>query len=191
MSLTRGSASRGIDIPLEQKPNLFIYATHYSPPLAPKSAYITSIMRNEYSPSVNLKTLNYLDAILAKKQAAEQGYEDGLLLNTQGNAASFTTANLFVVLKGNIITPPLNEGVLNGIIRQHLITIAHSAGIPLMEKPLTVRECLQATEIFATNSLIEIQAIARLNEHLLATGEDAPMTQALKQTYFKERMRYS
>lgn len=188
ITLTRGCGPRGIDIPAQQNPNLFIHAAPYASTMTtPKSVYITNIRRNEYSPIVNLKTLNYLESILAKKQAVERGYDDGVLLNTKGTLTSSTMANIFVVIDDKIITPPLNDGVLAGIIRQHLIAMAKPAGITIAEKTISIADCLRATEIFITNSLIEIQSLACINEHQLKTGARAIVTRAVKEAYFNER----
>jgi branched-chain amino acid aminotransferase len=183
-TLTRGCAERGIDIPKQQNPTLLIQAAAYTNASAkPKSVYITDIIRNEYSPIIRLKTTNYLELILAKKQAVDRGYDDGLMLNTQGAITELSTANIFVVIEGAIITPPLKDGVLPGIMRQEIITASRQVDIDILEKTLYPEDLLTASECFSSNSLIEIQPILSINEHRFATGSEAIVTQRVIDGY--------
>ncbi|MCD6046328.1 MAG: branched-chain amino acid aminotransferase [Gammaproteobacteria bacterium] len=187
-TLTRGCAERGIDIPKQQNPTLLIQAAAYTNASAkPKSVYITDIIRNEYSPIIRLKTTNYLELILAKKQAVDRGYDDGLMLNTQGAITELSTANIFVVIEGAIITPPLKDGVLPGIMRQEIITASRQVDIDILEKTLYPEDLLTASECFSSNSLIEIQPILSINEHRFATGTEAIVTQRVIDAYIERK----
>lgn len=188
ITLTRGCSERGIDIPKQQKPTLLIHATAYTNTIAkPKSVYITDIMRNEYSPIIQIKTTNYLELILAKKQAVDRGYDDGLMLNTKGAITELSTANIFVVIGDNIITPPLQDGVLPGIMRQEIITSSRQRNIDIVEKTLCPDDLLAASECFSSNSLIEIQPILSINEHRFVTGAEATLTQRVIEAYIAHR----
>jgi branched-chain amino acid aminotransferase len=188
ITLTRGPSERGIDIPKQQKPTLLIHAAAYINTIAkPKSVYITDIIRNEYSPIIHLKTTNYLELILAKKQAVDRGYDDGLMPNTKGAITELSTANIFVVIGDNIITPPLKDGVLPGIMRQEIITASRQRNIDIVEKTLYPDDLLAASECFSSNSLIEIQPIISVNEHCFTTGAEATMTQRVIEAYIAHK----
>lgn len=184
ITLTRGASERGIDIPKQQKPTLLIHAAAYTNPIIkPKSIYITDIIRNEYSPIIHLKTVNYLELILAKKQAVDRGYDDGLMLNTQGAITELSTANIFAVIGDNIVTPPSKDGVLPGIMRQEIIAAAQRENMNILEKTLSPEDLLTASECFSSNSLIEIQPILSINGYHLATGTNATVTQRIIEAY--------
>ncbi len=184
ITLTRGCSERGIDIPKQQKPTLLIHAAAYTNTIIkPKSVYITDIIRNEYSPIIHLKTTNYLELILAKKQAVDRGYDDGLMQNTKGAITELSTANIFVVIGDSIITPPLKDGVLPGITRQEIITASRQMNINIIEKALYPDDLFTASECFSSNSLIEIQSILSINEHRFATGAEATMTKRIVENY--------
>jgi branched-chain amino acid aminotransferase len=188
ITLTRGPSERGIDIPKQQKPMLLIHAAAYTNTIAkPKSVHITNIVRNEYSPIIHLKTTNYLELILAKKEAIDRGYDDGLLLNTKGAITELSTANIFVVIGDSIITPPLQDGVLPGIMRQAIITASRQMNINIIEKTLYPDDLLTASECFSSNSLIEIQSILSINEHHFVTGAEATMTQRVIEAYIAHK----
>jgi branched-chain amino acid aminotransferase len=188
ITLTRGPAERGIDIPKQQDPTLLIHAAAYTTAIAkPKSVYITDIVRNEYSPIIHLKTTNYLELILAKKQALVRGYDDGLMLNTQGAITELSTANIFVVIGDTLITPPLKDGVLPGIMRQEIMAASRQFNINTIEKTLYPKDLLEASECFSSNSLIEIQPVLSINDHHFATGEKATMTKRVIEAYIAHK----
>lgn len=188
ITLTRGCSERGIDIPKQQKPTLLIHAAAYTHTIAkPKSVTITDIVRNEYSPIIQIKTTNYLELILAKKQAVDRGYDDGLMLNTKGAITELSTANIFVVLGDNIITPLLEDGVLPGVMRQEIITASRQMNINIIEKTLYPDVLFTASECFSSNSLIEIQSILSINEHHFVTEAEATMTQRVIEAYVRHK----
>jgi branched-chain amino acid aminotransferase len=189
ITLTRGHSSRGIDIPEKQNLTVLIHAIPYNPiNIHPKSVYITNMVRNEYSPIVHIKTTNYLEFILAKKQALEQGYDDGLLLNTKGAITELTTANIFIVIGDKIMTPSLTDGVLPGVTRQTILTIAHDLKLAILEKTIYPTDITHASECFVTNSLIEIQSVSSINEHRFLIGSAAKQTEGIKEAYYRYKL---
>lgn len=189
ITLTRGQSSRGIDIPEKQNLTLLIHAVSYNPiHTNPKSVYVTNMIRNEYSPIVQIKTTNYLEFILAKKQALEQGYDDGLLLNTKGAITELTTANIFIAIGSKIMTPPLTDGVLPGITRQTILTIARDLNLDILEKTVYPKDIVGASECFATNSLIEVQSVSSINDHRFLIGSAAKQTEGIKEAYYRYKL---
>ncbi|UEM03144.1 aminotransferase class IV [Skermanella rosea] len=149
LTLTRGPAPRGLPPPDTPRPTLLATAAPASPPPAPARAVIArSTCRNELSPLSRLKSLNYLDGILARREAVDRRADDALLLNTRGRLAEATVGNVFAVIDGVLMTPPATEGALPGIARGLAIE-----RLAVVERPVTVEELLHATEIAVTNSL--------------------------------------
>jgi branched-chain amino acid aminotransferase len=149
LTLTRGPASRGVLPPGEPHPTMLVTAGALPPPAPPAQAIIAaSTRRNQESPLSRIKSLNYLDNIIARREAAARGVDDAILLDTRGRLAESTAANLFVVLNGTILTPPLGDGALPGITRARLL----AAGLA-RERTLLPADLSRAAAGFLTNSL--------------------------------------
>jgi branched-chain amino acid aminotransferase len=168
LTLTGGPAPRGLLPPSTPSPTLLITTAPLPPPPSPARALIArSTCRNEYSPLSRLKTTNYLDSILARREAAAAGFDEALLLNTQGRLAEASMANLFVVIGGVAITPPISEGALPGIRRAAVI-----AALGAMERPLTIDDLAKAEEVFLTSSL-SVRPIMEVGEWRWGEGKAA------------------
>src|SRR5690606_11614650 len=125
ITLTRGPGSRGLLPPAQPAPVLMITATPYTanqPEMA--STCIVSPRRNDLSPTCSMKTLNYLDNVLAAQEAALQGCDEGLMLNSRNRFSGGTRSNLFMVLNGVLYTPGLEDGALPGIVRGVVLEMA-------------------------------------------------------------------
>ncbi|OGT46676.1 MAG: hypothetical protein A3E82_01145 [Gammaproteobacteria bacterium RIFCSPHIGHO2_12_FULL_38_11] len=166
ITLTRGIGLRGINFPEKPTPTLLITAAPYHQPVSDQysRAFITSIIRNQYSPITKLKTLNYFEPILARNEAHSNGFDEGIMLNTNGFITECSTANIFFVKDNIVITPSAENGILPGIIRNHIIVLCHKNNIKLIEKSVSVNDAMNADEVFQTNSLIGIQPISQINE---------------------------
>ena len=155
-TLTRGPGPRGLVPPADPAPFLFASAAPARAALffAPLRLTLTSIARNDTSPAARLKTLGYLDAVLAAREAQAQGFDEALFLNTKGRVACAGTGNLFAVSEGTLVTPPLEDGVLPGIVRAEIVSrIAPSLGLAVEERPLLPADLKMAEALFVTNSL--------------------------------------
>ena len=184
ITLTRGAGPRGLVPPMEPKPTLMIAAFASAPPSdAPLKAVIAATRRNEQSPLAQLKTLNYLDNVLAKSEAEARGADDALLLNTAGRLACASAANLFLVRGRRLMTPPPGEGVLPGITRAEVIALASDLDLAVTETPLEPDQLRSADEAFLTNSLMQIRPLVAVNDRPLADGTAGPVTQQLLDAY--------
>jgi branched-chain amino acid aminotransferase len=155
-NLTRGSGPRGLAPPAEPTPLLWASAAPWNPDLAfaPLCLTMAAARRNETSPTARLKTLGYLDAILAAGEARRQGFDEALFLNTRGNVACAGTGNVFAVFGGTLVTPPLGDGALDGIIRAEILhRIGPELGLTCAERSLTLAELEGVDALFVTNSL--------------------------------------
>jgi branched-subunit amino acid aminotransferase/4-amino-4-deoxychorismate lyase len=127
--------------------------------------------RNEHSPLSVHKTTNFTDSILAKKEALEKAADEAILLNTTGNLTEATVANLFIVKDGTVLTPPVKDGVLPGIIRQKVLDFCSTQNIPAREQTLAPTELETADEAFLTNSLMGIMSLTKAGERTFDKGE--------------------
>ncbi len=166
ITLTRGIGLRGINFPENPIPTLLITVSAYQPPAQDNyvRAMITAIKRNPESPITKFKTLNYLEPILAREEAKSNGFDEGIMINTENNITECSVANIFFIKNKKVITPTIHDGILPGITRNHIIDICNSNGYPVIEKEISIAEALDADEAFQTNSLIGIQPISHINE---------------------------
>jgi branched-chain amino acid aminotransferase len=165
LTLTRGPAPRGVLPAPNARPTVLIAAAPLPSPLPPAHVVVVRrTCRNEFSPLSRIKSLNYLDSILARQEAAEGGADDALLLNTRGHLAEASAANIFLQIDGTLLTPPVADGALPGIQRQ-LILETHGA----REFRITEQDIARATAGFLTNSL-SIRPLAAINGRKLAAG---------------------
>lgn len=148
LTLTRGAGPRGVLPPAAPSPTLVITAAPAGPALPPARLVIArTTRRNELSPLAQVKSLNYLDGILARQEAARRGADDAVLLNTRERVAETTIANLFAVIDGALVTPPLADGVLPGVMRAAVM--AEGA----QERPLAAFDLQRADELLLTSAL--------------------------------------
>jgi branched-chain amino acid aminotransferase len=129
--------------------------------------------RDETSPLARVKNLGYLGNILARKEAAAAGADDAVLLNTHGRVAETTVANIFCLIAGGLATPPVGEGALPGVMRAEVIKLTRAE-----ERPITVAELEQSSEVFVTNAL-GIRPVVRMNGRDVGDGAPGLITQLL------------
>jgi branched-chain amino acid aminotransferase group I len=147
------------------------------------SAHLVSMRRSSYSPLSRIKSLNYLDNILARLEAREHNAQEALLLNTLGWVAEGATSNVFIIKDKKLITPPADAGILPGITRAAVLEIAGNLDIKTQEKTFSPEELLRADESFLTNSLMEIMPLVMLNERKIGSGRPGSLTELLRQSY--------
>lgn len=148
LTVTRGPGPRGVLPPETPVTTVLITAASMAAPAPPARLVIAQVTRrNEFSPLAGIKSLNYLDNILARQEAAARGADDAVLLNTQGRVAETTIANIFVVRGGQMLTPPLSDGALPGVMRAEVLRLG------AVERALAPADLMAAQEIFLTSSL--------------------------------------
>jgi branched-chain amino acid aminotransferase len=164
VSITRGVGARGLSAQGE-RPTLLITLTPWQQGTvyAPVRLATSSIRRNESSPASGVKSLSYIDNIFAAREASRAGADDALLLNTQGRVACSTIANVFLVAGESLVTPPVSEGVLPGIIRARVLALASRAGLMAAERPIAPPELLSCEAVFLTNSVRLIRPVIAID----------------------------
>lgn len=147
------------------------------------SAVVADVRRNETSPLSRLKTLNYLDNLLARHAARAAGADEALFLNTRGNIAEGAASNVFIVRGRELLTPPIGDGALPGITRAIVLELAPSLGLIPREATLTLDALRTAAEAFLTNSLMGVLPLMRLDGAPIAGGCPGPVTQESRHAY--------
>ena len=159
-NITRGVSKRGLDFDKSHKVGIYIKLN-----LIPKSLFmksiklgIANIRRNSTSPISQNKTLNYLDNVIEKNRAAKNGYEDAIFLNINKKVSCTTTSNIFYVQKNKIYTPPLKDGVLNGVMREQFLKKKIAT-----TQTTSLNNLLKSDYIFLTNSVFGIRPVKTIS----------------------------
>jgi branched-chain amino acid aminotransferase len=168
ITLTRGVAARGLGSD-GQSPSLLMSLDAFDPALMFQAASLmtSKIRRNERAPSSRLKTLSYIDGVMAVREVRGRA-DDALMLNTAGKAASATIANVFLLKGKSLATPSLDQGVLPGIMRGLVLEHAAKLGYAVVEGIIEPEDLLAADVVFLTNSLRVIRPVTHLDGRMLA-----------------------
>jgi branched-chain amino acid aminotransferase len=149
------------------------------------AAVVADVRRNETSPLSRLKTLNYLDNLLARRAASACGADEAILLNTRGEVAEGSASNVFIVRGREVLTPPIDAGALPGIARATVLELAPSLGLDAREAPFGLDALRVADEAFLTNSLMEVLPLTRLDAAPIASARPGPIAIQLRDSYRK------
>ncbi len=183
--VTRGAGTLGIDVRRTSNPQVIIIAdtiTMYPAAIYEKGmALVTaSTIRNHpQALSARIKSLNYLNNILAKMEGADTGFEEALMLNHQGEVAECTGDNIFIVKNRALRTPAPDACILEGITRGAVIRMARQAGLTVIEGPMTRHDIYTADECFLTGTAAEVVAVISLDGRTIGDGKPGPITKDL------------
>lgn len=148
------------------------------------TASFVSIMRaGRGNLSPRIKSSNLLNNLMALRQAHERGAYEALMLNPQGEVCEGSMSNVFVVTDATIATPPISAGILEGITRELVLSIAREGGFELEEKTVLPDELLGADEVFITASSRQVVPIVKVDNQLIADGRPGPVTRKLISLY--------
>ena len=164
LTWSAGPGGRGLDRPETLSPVLVATAAPAAKPEGPARLVTSALRRNDRSPAAGLKTLGYVDNVLARREARAAGADEALMLNTRGQLACAAAANLFWVAGDRLITPALDCGVLPGIVRGRVIAAARARGIAVEEAAAGPEILASADAIFLTNSLIGLRAVSAVDD---------------------------
>jgi branched-chain amino acid aminotransferase len=170
VTLSRGKAARGLAGD-GTSPSLLITLDEFSAKnlFQPCRLKVSLVRRNEFAPSSRLKTLSYLDGIVAAREVAADA-DDALMLNTSGHVASSTIANIFVLHGDELVTPSPDQGVLPGITRRVLLDNVRKLGLKPIERAVQLEDLVRADAVFLCNSLRLIRPVTALNGAPLGRG---------------------
>ncbi len=189
--VTRGSGPLGLDPFRCSNPQIIIIADKIS--LYPAEMYsnglelvTASTIRNHPAAlSSRVKSLNYLNNIMAKMEGLRAGCVEALMLNIKGEVAECTGDNIFIVKNGKLSTPPIDAGILEGVTRNAVLELAIDAGIETSETPLTRHDIFIADECFLTGSAAEVIAAVKLDGRTIGDGKPGPITSKLNEAFRK------
>jgi branched-chain amino acid aminotransferase len=187
--VTRGPGTLGLNPNRCKNPSVIIIADKiqlYPPALYRKGMEIVTVptVRNLHS-ALNpaIKSLNYLNNILAKIEANNSGCEEAILLNAEGFVSECTGDNVFIIKEGQLFTPPLSAGALYGITRRVVLEIAEEAGLKISEPNLTRYDMFNADECFLTGTGAELVPVVKIDGRVIGNGKPGPVTLKLVAQY--------
>ncbi len=187
--ITRGIGYLGLNPNRCEKPSVIVIADLielYSKEMYEKGLSIitASVIRNHPSAlSPRIKSLNYLNNILAKIEAADANVAEAIMLNHEGNVAECTADNIFIVRNGQVQTPTTSDGILEGITRQVMLTLCKRLSIPYLEKTLQKHDLYIADECFLTGTGAEVAPVTRIDGRPIADGLPGPITRKLIEAF--------
>ena len=187
--ITRGAGNLGLDPNRCSEPQIIVIVDDIS--LYPVEFYdkgldiiTASIIRNHPNAlNPRIKSLNYLNNILAKIEAVRAGCQEAIMLNHNGEVAECTADNIFIVKRGLLRTPHLVAGVLEGVTRNAVIELAHTAKITVQEMALTRHDIYSADECFLTGTAAEVAPIVECDGRPIGNGKPGPITRQLRERF--------
>jgi branched-chain amino acid aminotransferase len=186
--VSRGAGKMGVDPRNCPSPTLVIMAEPREPLFGEKvkgiSAIVSSLRRTpSWSLDPRIKTLNYLNNILAKIEAIDAGVEEAIMLSEHGYVAETSTENVFIIKNGTVITAHPSLGVLRGITRDVVVQIVRELGYPLEERNITISELYNADEAFVTGTAAEIVPLVKVSGRVIGDGKVGPAVIKILEKY--------
>ena len=183
--VTRGVGTLGLDPAQTSDPQVIIIADRIT--LYPEEFYtnglkivtVSTVRNHPAALSPRIKSLNYLNNILAKIEGKQAGCIEALMLNHKGEVAECTGDNIFLVRRGILLTPPREAGILDGITRQAVCELAVESGLEVQEIPLTRHDVFIADECFLTGTAAEVIPVIEVDSRMIGDGRPGPITQDL------------
>ena len=187
--VTRGKGKLGLSPFSCHDPRLIIIEDQvqlYAQELYDNGLKVITVPTRRNSPAAlppMVKSLNYLNNIMAKIEAQKLGYQECLLLNQEGYVAECSGDNVFIVSGGKLITPPVSQGSLGGMTREAVMDLARELGIEVIEKQLTRYDIWVADECFLTGTAAKIISLVELDFRSIGTGKPGPVTKRLLEAF--------
>jgi branched-subunit amino acid aminotransferase/4-amino-4-deoxychorismate lyase len=188
LTITRGAAGEALAPARSARPTLLLHARALPPDLATRQAHgvaaVTLPFPRDAAPAWGTtKLLGQASAVVGRGIAARRGAAEGLYVTPEGEVTEATGANLFVVERGAVVTPPVGAGILPGVTRALVVALAHRIGLPIREQAVSVARLRRAGEVFLTASSIEIVPVVRLDGRVVGRGRPGPVTRLLQARY--------
>ncbi len=189
--VTRGCGTLGLDPNKCSDPQVIIIADHIS--LYPDEIYekgleiitVSTVRNHPAALSPRIKSLNYLNNILAKIEGLQAGCIEALMLNHNGEVAECTGDNIFLVRNGRVTTPPNEAGILEGITREAVIGLLRQTGIEVREAPLLKHDVYIADECFLTGTAAEVVPVVKVDSRTIGNGTPGSVTRDLIKRFHK------
>ena len=187
--VTRGVGYLGLDPARVFNPSLVVITDQIA--LFPREHYekglalvtVSTVRNHPMALPPRIKSCNYLNNILAKIEAKNAGVLEGLMLNVDGQVSECTGENVFIVRGGELLTPPLSAGILEGVTRAVVFELAAEKGIPCRERALYRHDIFNAEECFICGTAVEICPVTSLDGRTIGTGKPGPITRRLLERF--------
>lgn len=183
--VTRGVGDLGLDPDKCPMPSIIIIADKialYPPKFYEEGLEIVTVsIRRNYAEAINprIKSLNYLNNILAKIEGKQAGAEEVLMLNAEGYVVECSGDNIFWIKNEVLVTPPVHMGILEGVTRNSVIDLAREAGMQVEERVFTRHDLYIADEIFLTGTAAEVIPVVKVDQRVIGDGQPGKVTQKL------------
>lgn len=189
--VTRGIGDLGLDPFLCKDGKVIIIAAHIQ--LYPEEFYqkglkvvsAATVRNHPMALPPQIKSLNYLNNILAKIESIDAGAGEAIMYNHEGYVAEASGDNVFIVKNGTVYTPPVQAGSLDGITRRIVIELAKKEGISVVEKNLTRFDLYASDEFFLTGTAAEVIGVVEIDGRVIGDGKPGPITQRLRKRFFE------
>jgi len=189
--VTRGVGYLGINPNKCEKPSVIVIADHIS--MYPKEMYesgmaviAATVIRNHPNAlSPRIKSLNYLNNVLARIEANDAGVPEAIMLNGEGNVAECTGDNIFIVRRAQLQTPTTHDGILEGVTRKVIMDLAARLHIPCVEKSLQRHDLYVADECFLTGTAAEVIPVTKIDGRPIGDGKPGPLTRQLIEAFHR------
>ncbi|BCA54741.1 putative branched-chain-amino-acid aminotransferase [Nitrospira sp. KM1] len=197
ITLSRGPGDIGLDPALCPTPTLVIMSKALVRPslkaYADGMSIIVAATRRNLSTALDprIKATNFLNNIMAKREAILAGASDAVMLNGNAHLTECTVSNIFFVKDGKLCTPSLTCGILDGITREIVLSLGTEAGIPIEEGIFDAQMLSQADECFLTNTSMEIMPVTQVDGRLVGSGHPGPLTIKLQHLFAANRGRFT
>ena len=187
--VTRGEGTLGLNPFKCTTPNVFCIADQIE--LYPRAMYeqgmpvivAKTVRTSARMLNPQIKSLNYLNNILAKIECIDAGVSEAIMLNECGQVAEATGDNLFCVSGGKVFTPPPEAGFLMGITRGVVMRLAGKLGVKVKEQPILPNEVRSADEVFLTGTAAEVIGVVKVDDHVIGDGQVGPVTRRLTEAF--------
>jgi branched-chain amino acid aminotransferase len=183
--VTRGTGDLGVDPATCKSPMVFIIAEPMASMLGPREPKVLKMMVSSYrrdavdATSHEVKSLNYMNSILAKMEANSAGADDAILLDQRGFVSEGSVTNIFLVKDGKIATPSSAAGILHGITRERIIRLCSDLGLEVELRDVTPFELAVADEVFLVGTKSELVAVGSISGNKIGNGGAGPVTSRL------------
>jgi branched-chain amino acid aminotransferase len=192
--VTRGVGDLGVDPRKCRKASVIVITEPVDPTFGMItkqkgiSVIFSSVRRDAVDATTHeIKSLNYLNSVMAKQEALDAGADDALMLDRNGFVSEATTTNLFIVKDGDIFTPPSTSGILPGVTRKRIIHLSRDLGYRVIEKALTPFDVTNADEAFLTGTLSEIVPLVTVRGITVGDGKVGAITREIMESFVKVR----
>ena len=183
--VTRGAGDLGVDPALCKSPTVFIIAETMASSLGPREPRVVRMIFSSYrrdavdATSHEIKSLNYMNSILAKMEASSAGADDAIMLDHRGFVSEASVSNIFIVKDGKLSTPSSGAGILHGITRRRVISLCSDLGLEVAERDITPFELSTADEVFLVGTKSEVLAVGSVGGVDIGTGGVGGVTRKL------------